>query len=166
MQITAPFFFFSILGIREEKWRRSTAVAETIKPSSMRKHLAAGFILVRVGAMVVVGGLSLARQRRQHACLSECAITQSIPLGCQITSEWTAATSLSTPPPPCVSWCHCMCFTSRCVWNTRQEGEVRGPGEGHREPEREKAVVSVVCTPDDIFLLCRPSSHTREYRVH
>lgn len=40
----------------------------------------------------------MARQRHQHACLSESAIAQSIALGCLITPEWTADTSMSTPP--------------------------------------------------------------------
>lgn len=88
------------------------AVAETIKPSSSRKHLAASFRLVREDRR----GL-LARQQCQHACLSECAIAQSIALRCQITLEWTAATRTSTP-----SVCHDATIrVSHSVWNTDPE---------------------------------------------
>lgn len=97
------------------------AVAETIKPSSSRKHLAAGFRLVRGDRR----GL-LARQQHQHACLSACAIAQSIALRCQITLEWTAATSTSTS-----SVCHdATMHVSHSVWST---GPVR---EGGREGEQ------------------------------
>lgn len=109
-------------------------MAETIKPSSSRKHLAAGFRLVRGDRRG-----PLARQQRQHACLSECAIAQSIALRCQITLEWTAATSTSTP-----SVCHdATIHVSHSVWNTDPETD---GGEGGREGEqrsKEQRVVTV-----------------------
>lgn len=145
MQITAPFFFFSILGIRkerEEKWRRSTAVAETIKPSSMRKHLAAGFILVRVGGGgggggggVVFGKAATSTRLSEWMCnYTEHPFRMSDHLGV----DGSYKSEHTPPPPPRVSWCYCMCFTSRCVWNTRREGEVRGLwGGAQRGRERE-----------------------------
>lgn len=102
------------------------AVAETIKPSSSRKHLAAGFRLVRGDRRG-----PLARQRRQHACLSECAIAQSIALRCQITLEWTAATSTSTP-----SVCHDATIrVSHSVWNKPGDG---GWGEQRSREKEDK----------------------------
>lgn len=104
------------------------AVAETIKPSSSRKHLAASFRLVRRDRRG-----PLARQQRQHACLSECAIAQSIALRCQITLEWTAATSAST-----LSVRHDATISvSHSVWNTDPERETERVGvEGGREEEQ------------------------------
>lgn len=101
-------------------------MAETIKPSSSRKHLAAGFRLVRGDRR----GL-LARQQHQHACLSACAIAQSIALRCQITLEWTAATSTSTS-----SVCHdATMHVSHSVWSTDPVRE--GWREGGRTKEQE-----------------------------
>lgn len=77
----------------------------------------------------------MARQRRQHACLSECAIAQSIALGCQITLEWTAATSMSTP-----SVCHDATIrVSHHTLSGTQGGEGRKRGQRRREKgERER----------------------------
>lgn len=101
-------------------------MAETIKPSSSRKHLAAGFRLVRGDRR----GL-LTRQQHQHACLSACAIAQSIALRCQITLEWTAATSTSTS-----SVCHdATMHVSHSVWSTDPVRE--GWREGGRTKEQE-----------------------------
>lgn len=115
------------------------AVAETIKPSSSRKHLAAGFRLVRGDRR----GL-LARQQHQHACLSACAIAQSIALRCQITLEWTAATSTSTS-----SVCHdATMHVSHSVWSTDpvREGGRENKGARSRDEidKREETVISVV----------------------
>lgn len=105
------------------------AVAETIKPSSSRKHLAASFRLVREDRR----GL-LARQQCQHACLSECAIAQSIALRCQITLEWTAATRTSTP-----SVCHDATIrVSHSVWNTDPETR-SGEGEQRQTAGRRQS---------------------------
>lgn len=175
MQITAPFFF-SILGIRkerEEKWRRSTAVAETIKPSSMRKHLAAGFILVRMGGGgggggVVFGKAATSTRLSEWMCnYAEHPFRMSDHLGVD------GSYKSEHPPPPLPHPCVChdatVCVSHHAVFETQGEkvrwGDCEGVG-GHSKDEREKTVVSVVCAPEDIFLLCRPSSHSREYRQH
>lgn len=139
------------------------AVAETIKPSSSRKHLAAGFRLVRGDRR----GL-LTRQQHQHACLSACAIAQSIALRCQITLEWTAATSTSTS-----SVCHdATMHVSHSVWSTDpvREGGRENKGARSRDEidKREETVISVVYAvdSDDTFLLSGHSPHMGEHRVH
>lgn len=143
------------------------AVAETIKPSSSRKHLAAGFRLVRGDRRG-----PLARQQRQHACLTECAIAQSIALRCQITLEWTAATSTSAR-----SVCHDATIrVSHSVWSTDpervgREGERgRTKEQGAEEKEtgerRQSSLLSYAADSDDMSLLSLPSPHTGEYRVH
>lgn len=163
------------------------AVAETIKPSSSRKHLAASFRLVRGGEGW--GGECrrgpLARQRRQHACLSECAIAQCIALRCQITLEWTAATSTSTPPV-----CHdATIHVSHCVWNAdpemvggvveerrREEGE-QGNNQQRKSTqetrqdedkgeETQSSPLSYAVDSNDTFLLFLPSLYTRDHQVH
>lgn len=93
-------------------------------PSSSRKHLAASLRLVRG---------PLARQQRQHARLSECAIAQSTALGCQITLEWTAATSTSTP-----SVCHDAAI--HVAHHTLEHRAGRGGGRG-AEKEIESASI-------------------------
>lgn len=76
----------------------------------------------------------MARQQRQHACLSECAIAQSIALRCQITLEWTAATSTSTP-----SVCHdATIHVSHSVWNTDGDGGVGREGERENKEARSR----------------------------
>lgn len=120
------------------------AVAETIKPSSSRKDLAVGFRLVEEGGGWGGGDRRgpLARQRRQHSCLRECAIAQSIALGCQITLEWTAATSANTP-----SVCHdaTVCVSHHTLSGTQEEEEgAKGAEIKEEEREREGTVISVV----------------------
>lgn len=101
-------------------------MAETIKPSSSRKHLAASLRLVRG---------PLARQQRQHARLSECAIAQSTALGCQITLKWTAATSMSTP-----SVCHdaAIHVAHHTVEHRAGRGGDGGRGAEKKEIQRER----------------------------
>lgn len=99
----------------------------------------------------------MARQRRQHACLSECAIAQSIALGCQITLEWTAATSMSTP-----SVCHdaTIRVSHHTLSGTQgREGRERGQRrreKGERERERERGQSFLLSVAADMFLLSRP----------
>lgn len=142
-------------------------MAETIKPSSSRKHLAAGFRLVGGGRAGRRG--PLARQPRQHACLSECAIVPSIALRCQITLEWTAATSTSAPSA-CLDATLCV---SHSVWNTDPETE-RGGGRENKGAEEkvdkredaESSLLSYTADSDDMLPLSLLSPHAGEHRVH
>lgn len=142
------------------------ALAETIKTSSSRKHLAAAFRLVGGVEEAGWGGGRrgpLARQQRQHACLNECAIAQSAALRCQITWEWTAATSTKLSPAVCHG---ATVLVPHSVWSAEreEEGEQRS---GKSVDERGKRTRSRRCcflkgrTAMDAFLSVPSPSSTR-----
>lgn len=110
----------------------------------------------------------MARQQRQHACLSECAIAQSIALRCQITLEWTAATSTSTS-----SVCHdATIHVSHSVWSKDPETGSRGGRTKEQGTEKkvdrrkESSLLSYVVDSDDMFLSSAVSDYMGKHGVH
>lgn len=150
MQITAPFFF-SILGIRkerEEKWR-STAMAETIKPSSMRKHLAAGFILVRVGVGgggggVVFGKAATSTRLSEWMCnYAEHPFRMSDHLG--VDGSYKSEHHSRPTPHPCVCHDATVCVSHHAVFETHGEKVRWGDWEGGAQKGREREDSGFCC---------------------
>jgi len=89
---------------------------------------------------------------------SECAVAQSIALRCQITLEWTAAMSTSTP-----SVCHDAAthFILSSAETESGEGE-----QMNKEAQKGRFILSWAADSDGTFLSSLPSPLMGNHRVH